>query len=115
MAIKGPSLSKEVFTSAVINKDPKALANAFGYSVARGADGLYLATVAEFPEMTHNHIDFIAAQNELKTQVIARLSAMDESQRPIPVGIANKMQIDKAKEVPKHIRKSFGREQNASE
>lgn len=110
MGITGPSFSKDVTTAAVVNMDPKALANAYAYSVKKAEDGRYLATVAELPLLTNTHGDFISAQSELKILVATHLASLAEASRPIPVGIANKTKIDRAKEVPAHIRKSYGRE-----
>lgn len=112
MAIKGPSLKKEISTTPVINFEPKALANSYAYTVKKAEAGGYIASVAELPELTVTHVDFIAAQNSLKEQVCAQLTALPENERPIPVGISKKSEIDRAKEVPKHIRKDFGRQMN---
>jgi len=110
MAIKGPSLSKEITTKAVVNKAPDALAKSYAYSVNR--EGIaYLATVAELPALSFAHENPIEAQNALKKLVVETLAAMTEADRPDPRGLANKAAIDKAKEVPGHIRKAFGKTQ----
>lgn len=110
MAIKGPSLSKEIVTKAIINKAPDALSKSYAYVVKR--EGLaYLATVAELPELSHAHDNPIEAQNGLKKLVVETLSAMPEDERPEPKGLENKAAIDRAKEVPGHIRKAFGKSQ----
>ena len=111
MAIKGPSLSKEITTAPVINKDPASLAKSYAYSVLRGPDGQFVAAVAELPALTCAHANPIGAQDHLKKAVLDHLASLAEDDRPGPVGIANKMAIDRAKEVPRGIRKAFGKAQ----
>ena len=109
MAIKGPSLKKEIITTAVVSKDPAALVKSYAYEVARQPDGTFLANVAEVPLINAAHANPIEAQTQLKKAVLAYLSTLPEEERPIPAGIANKAAIDRAKEVPAGIRKAFGK------
>lgn len=110
MVIKGPSLSKEISTTAVVSKDPIALVNAYAYSVFKEG-AVFSATVAELPSLRCQHANPIEAQNGLKQIILAKLTGMQENERPIPKGIHNKTAIDKAKAVPAHIRKAYGRAQ----
>lgn len=110
MAIKGRSVSKERTTSAVVNKAPEALAKSYAYVVNKEGS-IFVATVAELPDLLHTHENPIEAQNGLKKIVMATLATMVENDRPVPKGIEHKAAIDRAKAVPAHIRKAFGKSQ----
>lgn len=108
MAVRGGS-KKTIVTAAVVSQDPHVLCSSYGYAAARNPDGTFTATVGEMPSLTRTDKGPIEATMALKNAVLATLLAMAEGTRPAPLGIANKASIDSAKEVPRHIKKAFGK------